>query len=177
MISSLLKSKCSSKKECGNTPRPSFSGCDCCNCSTIQVINNVNYVSLKSSDESALDETSLNSINSQLLTKPYISGKTDYLVLDQMLVMFKVSHCQGHLQEAFIISWVRCTLILRSCLLHGPTSGKFFNPQKNYNRLRYFLINPANRTVLLFDLMLIILNSKFNRHQRKFKYFRFEQIK
>ena len=105
----LIEIKCPSKKECGNAPNLYYSGHYCCYGLNIQAVCDTNmhfiFFSIaapgRSSDQSALEKTSLHTIISQLSLGLYIIGDAAYTVSDQMLVPFTGSSRQHPSKDAY----------------------------------------------------------------------------
>jgi DDE superfamily endonuclease len=105
----LIEIKHPSEQECENSPNSYYSGHYCCYGLNIQAVCDVNmhfiFFSVaapgKSSDQAALEKTSLHSIISQLPLGLYIIGDAAYTVSDQMLVPFTGSNCQNPNKDAY----------------------------------------------------------------------------
>ena len=105
----LIEIKCASERECRNSPISYYSGRYCCYGLNIQVVCDVNMGFIfssvtapgKSSDQAALEKTSLHSIISQLPLGLYIIGDAAYTVSDQMLVPFTRSNHQNPKNDAY----------------------------------------------------------------------------
>ena len=105
----LIEIKRPSKKECGNAPNLYYSEHYCCYGLNIQAVCDASmrfiFFSVaapgRSSDQAALEKTSLHTIISQLPLGLYIIGDAAYTVSDQMLVPFKGSSRQHPSKGAY----------------------------------------------------------------------------
>jgi DDE superfamily endonuclease len=105
----LIEIKHPSERECGNSPNSHYSGHYCCCGLNIQAVCDLNmhfiFFSVaapgKSSDQAALEMTSLHSIISQLPLGLYIIGDAAYTESDQMLIPFTGSNCQNPHKDAY----------------------------------------------------------------------------